>query len=636
MKSAEHKERKKMRTLKMALLGLLFVAGQGLAATNYFTGAVDNQTQKTGNWSLGVITAWDDAVVADWSLGAVRTSGTGWANMYYKTLTFNADMNAVSGTQFTFNNVAGVTNFVRDSITVDAGVTNNIRLGGIWMSDDTDLNIHHNGSAKLETDAGLYQSTLNVNYFGNNKNKLEFEGGSANSKYAGTTVLDNVSADVLVSGTATKGPFGIGSNAVVLQNGAELNFTTTTILNTIEVHSGENASLSTGIKAHTFDMKIDGQLDISGTGAYWFNGKLSGAGDVTVAGGTVVFNRAAGDSDISGTMAFNGITQARADSQFGTATIILKDTANFRGFNDQIGETIHILNEIEVNPNNPSAIPRIASTGVANSTPHTVVSNITFTADGNLSLQATANSTTVGDASFVDVTGVISDGANTGNIVIDNEWGGISFANGIVRLYGANTYKGTTTIEDGRVQLVDGGSIDSSAQLIVSSIGIFDVSTRTGGSYTYGGAVSGTGLMVGDLVLTGALNPGNSPGTLSFDGALTLSAGSTTTMEITDSAYDVLMGNGIDVLTMNGETVFDFTGFSGGVTNGYSIALTDLFNNWGSYDLSGATYSAAGLSGGQSLDFTGGNLTVVPEPATLGLIGMCSVLVLVVRRFMMI
>ena len=595
------------KTVTVMTIIAAFFSGTAFAATNYFTGAVDNQTQKAGNWSLGVITDWDDAVVADWSLGAVRTSGTGWANMYYNTLTFNTNINAVTAaTQFTFNNAAGITNFVRDSITVDAGVTNNVRLGGIWMSDDTDLNVYHNGSAKLETDDGLYQATLNVGYFGSNTNKLEFEGGSVNSKYAGTTVLDNVSADVLVSGISTKGPFGLGANPLTLKNGAALNFTTTTVLNPITVPAGEHVSLSSGIKTHTFDLTIDGSLDVSGAGAYWFNGLLSGTGDVTVAGGTVVFNRTAGDSVFSGTMAFNGITQARADSQFGTATLILKDTANFRGFNDQIGETIHILNEIEISPNSPAAIPRIASTGAASSTPHTVLSNITFTANGNLSLQATANSTTVGDAAFVDVTGVISDGTNTGNIVIDNEWSGVSYTNGIVRLYGVNTYNGTTTVEDGRVQLMGDASINSTSILEVQNKGILDVSTHTGGAYTFAKTFRGKGQIDGDMILTGLIQPGAATGTLTFNNNLTLS-GTNGILAIEVYGYngtnDVLANDGGDAFTLDPGYTLNFSFINWGpaeaVTNGTVITVLE---NWASLNGAGGNKVVVSGLNGQTID----------------------------------
>ncbi|MCF7817031.1 MAG: hypothetical protein K9M54_04050 [Kiritimatiellales bacterium] len=596
---------KKIATI-MTMIAALF-SGTAFAATNYFTGAVNNQTQIAGNWSLGVITDWDDAIVADWSLGVMKTAGTAQANMYYNTLTFNTNMNAVTGTQFTFNTAtSSITNFVRDSITVDAGVTNNVRLGGVWASDDTDLNFYHNGSAKLETDDGLYQASLNVSYFGSNTNKLEFEGGSINSKYAGTTVLDNVSADVLVSGISTKGPFGLGANPLTLKNGAALNFTTTTVLNPITVPAGEHVSLSSGIKTHTFDIAIDGLLDISGAGAYWFNGLLSGTGDVTVTGGTVVFNRTAGDSDFSGTMAFNGITQTRADSQFGTATLILKNTANFRGFNDQIGETIHILNEIEINPNSPSAIPRIASTGAASSTPHTVLSNITFTANGNLSLQATANGTSVGDAAFVDVTGVISAGTNTGNIVIDNEWSGVSYTNGIVRLYGVNTYNGTTTVEDGRVQLMGDASIDSTSVLEVQNKGILDVSTRTGGAYTFANTFRGKGQIDGDMVLTGLIQPGAGTGTLTFNNDLTLS-GSNGTLAIEVYGYngtnDVLANDGGDAFTLDpGYTLnFSFINWAPAeaVTNGTVITVLE---NWASLNGAGGNNVVVSGLDGQTID----------------------------------
>lgn len=200
--------------------------------------------------------------------------------------------------------------------------------------------------------------------------------------------------------------------------------------------------------------------------------------------------------------------------------------------------------------------------------------------------------------------------------------GGLTKAgSAVLTLSGANIYSGGTTVSGGTL-LINGDNSGATGAVTVDAGGVL------GGSGIIGGAVT--------VNADGTLSAGNSPGTLAFNDNLTLSTGSTNIMEISDTAYDILTGDGANALVVAGETVFDFTLFSGGVTNGYSIALADMFVNWASVDLTGATYSAAGLGAGQSLDLTGGNLTVIPEPATLGLVIALGAGLVWVRRVFMV
>ncbi|RKX47122.1 MAG: hypothetical protein DRP64_01930 [Verrucomicrobia bacterium] len=624
---------------KLVLVVITFLGCTSVfAATNYFTGAVNNQTQNGGNWSLGSWTDWDDAVVSDWT--AVRNSGTALAQMYYNSITFNNEINAVGVSPFIYNTAVTTSNTVRDSITINSDVTKNIRLGGAYASDDGDLTINHNGSANLEAYQAFKQSTLDVSYVGNNLNTVVFGGGAINSKYNGTTLLDNVTANAAGAGaTGVRGLFGVGGD-VVLANGTVLNLANYTIENDITAAVGSSTKITKSSGNLHNNLTADGSLLYQGTGVSWMNGKLSGAGDFDLRAGTLVFNNTAGSSDASGTVTIRGIAQSRSSDPFGTATVILKDAANFRGFNDQAGETISILNDIEIDADTASSIVRIASTGGANSSPHTVVENIAFTSDGNLSLQATANNASVLDTSIVDVTGVISDGVNTGNIIIDNEWGGTSYANGVVKLHEANTYSGKTTVEDGRVQLVSGGSIDGSSLLLIKENGIFDVSTRTGGAYTFGNTVQGTGLIEGDITLTGLVQPGPGTGTLNFGDALTLGGSGILAIELYGYGNnDKLANDGGDLLTLGSSRTaqFNFNSWAeaGSVTNG---TIFTIFEDWGSFGGSADHIIALGLDAGQSVDASNllvdGTVTVIPEPGVLGMMALVGTSFVFLRRLM--
>ena len=158
--------------------------------------------------------------------------------------------------------------------------------------------------------------------------------------------------------------------------------------------------------------------------------------------------------------------------------------------------------------------------------------------------------------------------------------------------YGANTYSGGTTISAGTLTLINGGNFSLSGGLIkVSS----------------GSMLSGTGALRAVTMDAGStLSVGNSPGTMTFEGAELLSVGSTNIMEIFTGGLDVLKGDGAGTLTMSGATVFDFTGNNG--------STFELFQNWSPIPTVGSTFD---LGASQPLNTdNAGFVTVIPEPAS--------------------
>ncbi|MFA6172128.1 MAG: autotransporter-associated beta strand repeat-containing protein [Kiritimatiellales bacterium] len=220
---------------------------------------------------------------------------------------------------------------------------------------------------------------------------------------------------------------------------------------------------------------------------------------------------------------------------------------------------------------------------------------------------ATANSTTISITNNLKLSGVISGYGGTNGLTKSGA--------ATLTLSGANTYTGTTTVAAG--------------QLAVDGILASDITVQNGAM------LSGTGTLQAAVTVDagGTLSVGHSPGMMTFNDALTLVSGSTNVMEIwSDVSYDVLMGAVTNTLTMAGETVFDFTGWAGGVTNGATFAFADMFSNWASTNVTGATYSTRGLGVGQSLDFTPDGFTVIPEPATIGMLGLGALITLMIRR----
>ena len=191
---------------------------------------------------------------------------------------------------------------------------------------------------------------------------------------------------------------------------------------------------------------------------------------------------------------------------------------------------------------------------------------------------------------------------------------------GTLVLEGTNTYVGATTVNDGTL-IVDGNSSGVAGNVTIAS------GATLGGSGTIGGATT---------IQSGAtLAAGNSPGVLTFNDDLTLSAGSGTVMEITgttrDSQYD-----GIDVgglLTYGGaltitsaaeiaDGTYDLFGINGTEGGDFAtVVLSGLAYSDDVFSLSSDMWTAFVGSKTYSFSQITGDLTVVPEPETFALLG---------------
>ena len=137
---------------------------------------------------------------------------------------------------------------------------------------------------------------------------------------------------------------------------------------------------------------------------------------------------------------------------------------------------------------------------------------------------------------------------------------------GTLALSGASTYTGNTTISNGTLVLVTGGSL-ASTNINVTSGAKFDVSAI---SYTLGSqALSGNGVVTGAVTsasLASSLAPGGAGavGTLSFSNNLNLSAGAAPVFDLStshSSGNDQILVAG--TLAMNGNDVIHVNALSG-------------------------------------------------------------------------
>lgn len=194
---------------------------------------------------------------------------------------------------------------------------------------------------------------------------------------------------------------------------------------------------------------------------------------------------------------------------------------------------------------------------------------------------------------------------------------------GTTTLSGTNTYTGVTSINTGTL-IVNGDHSAATGAVTVN------VGASLGGSGIFGGAVT----------VHGNLNPGNSPGKLTFNESLQLTATSVTNFEITGTgtgAFDVLANDGGDTINFtDGATLnFDFDGYSGVLGDSFLV-----LENWNSIvgnieNLNLNTLNLIGFAVDASQLLQTGRLSViVPEPTTLAmiLVFMPAIIFPIVRR----
>ncbi len=209
--------------------------------------------------------------------------------------------------------------------------------------------------------------------------------------------------------------------------------------------------------------------------------------------------------------------------------------------------------------------------------------------------------------------------------------------NGQLLLNANNTYSGATVVSAGSLTIGAGGSVGNSSVFDVASGATLDVSAVTGG-FAVGASqtLRGSGTILGNTTINGALQPGNSPGLLTFNNDLTLGSTAVTTMEINSAAtrgttFDAV--NVVGLLTYGGNLTLSM-GTTFGVGS-YSFDLFEFGSTAGSFDTvtlgdlySGSLVNSSGVwglaNGHDTWTFTQSSglleLEVVPEPSTYALL----------------
>jgi autotransporter-associated beta strand protein len=261
-----------------------------------------------------------------------------------------------------------------------------------------------------------------------------------------------------------------------------------------------------------------------------------------------------------------------------------------------------------------------------------------------------SNTYNVGTLTSSNSTATIALGANTINAGSNNgnstysgtltgTGGGLTKSGtGSLTLSGNNTYTGTTTISAGTLVLASGGDIVSSTGVNLGtsgSRGTLDLTAKS--AYTFGAGVTvngdgtiniGTGKAV---TIAGNFAPGNSPGIVNVTGDLTLASTATTTMQITGTGaglFDRAVVSG--QLAFGGTLALDNTGYTPVLND--SVDLFDWSSTTGAFSSISGTDLGSGYTWDTTALYSTGTITVVPEPATWGLLAFSLTTVMVLRR----
>ncbi len=198
---------------------------------------------------------------------------------------------------------------------------------------------------------------------------------------------------------------------------------------------------------------------------------------------------------------------------------------------------------------------------------------------------------------------------------------------GTVTLTGVNTYTGATTVNAGTLAVNGAGSINGSSGITLDG-GQLDYSSSVPltASLTFtSGTLGGTGTINGDVVLdVGTIAPGTSPGTLTIDGSLSLGTSSLLAFEL--DAGDQTPGGGInDLIAVTGAGL-TLDGTLNVTSSALSAGTWTLINyGGGTFTNNGLDIGTLNLASGHTASIQAGggfvNLVVVPEPATIAILG---------------
>jgi fibronectin-binding autotransporter adhesin len=200
-----------------------------------------------------------------------------------------------------------------------------------------------------------------------------------------------------------------------------------------------------------------------------------------------------------------------------------------------------------------------------------------------------------------------------------NGAGGLNkLGSGTLTLNGISTYAGQTIVSAGTLKLGAGASLNASSVVDVAAGASFDGSAVVGGiiippSQT----LKGNGTLIGDTTVAGTLAPGNSIGTISVTGSVTLTGTSDFELDASIPDADLLVATG----DINYGGTLNLSNLAGAFSYGQTYDLFDASTFGGDFSAINWPAGTTVANWVNDLDNTG-SIIFVPEPGTTGLLAL--------------
>ncbi len=506
------------------------------------------------------------------------------------------------------------------TLTIDAGgtVTSTITRIGSTLSGDGTLNLNGavggrgmletgqilkgNGTGRMSFNGGGLRATSSQPTFvsGFNPGDLQIQVGGAFIDSNGHDI--GISAGFSGSGGLTKQ--GVGT--LTLTGANSYTGGTTIDAGVLQVGAGSNSGSILG------DVVNNGQLAFNRSNAVTFGGTISGSGSVAQRG-TSTLTLTGTNTYTGGTTIAAGALSISADANLGgSAGNLQLDGGALRVTGTaltQLGRTIAF-------GSNGGGFDIVDAGNI-----FTVTES--FSGTGALSKAGAGTLLLTGTHSYSGGTTIsggvlqIGDGGASGSIAGDvvnnallvfNRSGAMTFGDtisgtgsvikrgaGALTLTDTNTYTGATSVISGT--LIVNGSIASSSVVTVAA----------------GATLGGSGTVPTTVINGGTLSPGNSPGTLTVNGNLTLNPGSTYVAEVQGAVADRVAVTGtaalagtLRIVPLGGAYTFNspYTLLSAaGGLGGSSFSPVDMTGSFGDGVTTGVNYTANEV-----------RLTLAPKP----------------------